>query len=140
MPNPLSSFFGRRAKRQEVVIESDTRELRLSREEETIFDNNGSVETTEKVTSVIENGEKISSHLQIVGQCTETGCAIFLSHRSVRYCFCGKILCPAHAGWDEQTKTFLCKECMEILKRRRFWGLFWGLLAAPFIERRNNDS
>lgn len=41
MPNPFSSFFGRRAKRQAAVIESGTRELRPSREVETIFDNDG---------------------------------------------------------------------------------------------------
>ncbi len=140
MPNPFSSFFGRRARRQDAVIESDTRELRLSREEETIFDNDGSVETTEKITSVIEGGEKITSHLQIVGKCQETGCELFLTHRSIRYCFCGKILCPAHAGWDEREKRFACQACMRILKRRRLLGMFWRLLTAPFIERRNNDS
>jgi len=140
VPNPFSSFFGRRARRQEAVIESDTRELRLSREEETVFDNNGSVETTERVTSIIEGGERITSHLQVVGQCTEAGCDRFLTHHSIRECFCGKILCPAHAGWDEQEKRFLCGECMRILRRRRRWQLLWGLLTAPFIERRNNDS
>lgn len=126
----------RRIKRQQAIVESDTGDLTLYRDEVTKFCEDGSIVSDETIRSQIIGGEKITSHLQITGQCLI--CNQFVTKTSVRYCPCGKILCATCAKLDKDEGQFLCPECLKQLRRKRFWSAVWRLLTSPFIVR--NDK
>lgn len=123
-----------RIKHHVHTIKSPTRDLTLSREEKTGIGDNGSFETIETVESQIEGGIKITSHLQIAGQCD---CGQYVTHQTLKFCICGKVLCPrcAERDMDENENGILCADCLKIAKRKRFWRAIWKIVTSPFIER-----
>lgn len=123
----------RRSKRQEAIIHSDTGPIILPRDEVTEISEEG-ITTTETVHSLIVGGIKVTSHLQIAGQCQV--CAGWVVHRTFRFCVhCNLVLCARCAKRDEEEQGYLCPDCAKKIARKRFWVGLWHLVSAPFVER-----
>ena len=96
------------------------------------------METIETVNSIVLQGEKVTSHLQLAGQCMI--CSSFVTHRSIRYCDCGRVVCALCAGFWEDENRAVCPTCFKKLQRRRFWRRVGSLLVSPFLEETSRDA
>lgn len=130
----FSSVYSRhRSKEQQAYIESPNGNLILSRKEITNFGDDGSIETTEIVQSQIVEGIKVTSHLQIAGQCS---CGKFVPFVLKRYCYiCGSLKCNLCVKFDSKLEKYLCTSCAKGIFWKRFRQGLWRLISSPFIER-----
>ena len=95
------------------------------------------IESIETFDSVIlpETGEKISSHLQIIGTCPISGS--YLTRYSARYCRnCGRTVSSTHARYLEEEKRHVCEDCARRIRRREILRFIAGF----FIERKEDDK
>jgi hypothetical protein len=128
-PNPSRH----RIERKRAVIIADDGELVLGRVKDTQMTDEGAT-TEETIYSVIINGERVTSHLQLVGQCYR--CRSFVTHRSVRYCQCGRVLCICCSElWADESRP-VCEDCHKALRWSKFWSTLRSIFISPFIERR----
>ena len=136
-PNNPNGCSHRRVIRRHGYIESGNRDLTLSREEITEFYLDGSIETTESTRSVIENGEKITSHLQVGGECDS--CGHLVTHQSLEFCLCCGVTlcrrCRKHLENEETTeKEFYCKACHKKVIRKLRWQAFRRMIIDFFFQ------
>ena len=114
----------RRTKTQETVIESLNRKLEFRKTSVTTLDEVGNINTIDSGGVVMVNGEAVSVATQIAGQCQVQNCGVFLTHRIFRFCHrCSVVICPRHSKWDNRTGVWLCKNCLWIVRIRRFFGI-----------------
>lgn len=131
---PGLSMPGRIQRRQAVTRSQDGRVIELCREQVTLFHPDGTMDTTETIYSVIVQGEKVTSHLQLAGQCQN--CHDWVTHRAVRYCTsCGLVLCAMCAEWWEQDHQWVCENCLKRHKRKRLWRRLGRIVVGPFVEK-----
>jgi len=117
----------RRVIRNVGYITSKSNDFVVSKEHITEFFDDSSIETTESTISKIENGEKITSHLQVAGECTPCGCLV--THHSLEFCSCCGISlcrrCREHLEKEDTAeKEYYCKPCHKKAIRKLRWQAF----------------
>jgi len=124
----------RRVRHKKAIIESGNDILQISRKLETEVSETGDINTTETIQSVVIGNEKITSHLQIQGTCSK--CNNWVTSNSIRYCFCGRILCVSCSKWweDGEKGRPVCPQCYKKLRLSKFWGVLKSIFISPFIE------
>jgi hypothetical protein len=87
------------------------------------------VHSEETTNALMIGGEKVVSHLQIQGECEF--CGRLCTTRSIRYCFCGAIMCARCSKWWNPESRPVCPLCYDMLR----WRKFWSIVISPFIKK-----
>jgi len=136
--NPFQGLFSKnRIKRKRAVINDPGGEnLELSREEIVTRTETGDFESLETINSLIlKDGQKVTSHLEILGKCVD--CGNYVTLRSMQYCPCGKVICLSCSKFWKPENQYLCKDCYKKERCKKFWATVLAIIIKPFIKREN---
>ena len=136
-----NSRFRINSENSEIVSENG--DFSLSQDQIAEITESGHVITTGHQKAIIINGEAISHASQIRGECQNSGCQVFVTERTIRYCFyCGEVNCGKCIKWDNRDQLWVCQSCRKSIRWRRFWVFLGRLVILPFvlINRRRHDN